>query len=113
MKAFGEWEFKQRPNLERSIDLGGDNLTAIQLSQLAAKAFAEFHAHFWMDKKFLGTNKEWIRRSQWICDKDFANYDKGMKTNSRVWKLIQRGIFKGSVKTPWNPLVKAVIDGCF
>jgi len=52
-KAFGDWKFKQRPDLERPICISGDNVTALELSRKVAQSLGEMHGKFWMDKEFV------------------------------------------------------------
>lgn len=112
-KAFGEWQFKQRPDLDRPISLGGVTTSVLELSRFVAKALGEMHAKFWMNKEFLEANKSWVARAPWFQGKDLKGYVESVGMIKSIWQYSKKRISKGCVTHKWDPKVKAIIDSSF
>lgn len=114
-KAFGTWKFKQRPNLERPIKLGGTLTTVIDLTRQAVKSMAEMHAYFWKNKEFIDANKSWVARYDWFQGKNLdTTYPERVKMIKDLWTgWCQGGWVKGTVTYKFHPKVKEIIDASY
>ena len=65
MRAFGEWEYFMRPNMDRPISLGEDVVTCYEIAKQAMVILGNFHANFWMDQEFV-SKRPWLARQEYF-----------------------------------------------